>query len=350
MPCLAGGRASAHNGLSSHAHPERHTRGADLPLDFDLVVRRMFGPVPLRSELMVLDTNILGLSKVMYHYDRRLNLFKGTREHDSLYPCEELMAIRLLLLHKLARQEKVSMAAMLRNKNLFAPGSRDANPAELKAMNLTAEEFAFLKAVFQSEPAFLRYMEHPFLLSTLKRIGVAQQDSLTLSADQMANYRQWACPSRASKPPPSVTIAILPSMTALFDASQGPVRPSPEYRHLIQRLETAIMEELARSGRRAPLHSQPVFFTPQRPMVIHPENAGRIVEEVCPDADFTIILLGENVYRAIYIDPQNDIYPHERRIYLDVSDVRYEQIDDEVQSVVDAVMPALNAAAAPPLS
>jgi hypothetical protein len=37
------------------------TRGRDLPLDFDMVSRRMFGPVPLRAELMVLDTNILGL-------------------------------------------------------------------------------------------------------------------------------------------------------------------------------------------------------------------------------------------------------------------------------------------------
>ena len=105
------------------------TRGLDLPLDFDLVSQRMYGPVPLRAELMVLDTNILGLSQVMYHYDRRLNLFKGTRDHDSLYPCSELMAIRLLLLKKLRRNEKVSLAALSRHTELFAPGSRDAASA-----------------------------------------------------------------------------------------------------------------------------------------------------------------------------------------------------------------------------
>ena len=41
------------------------TRGLNLPLDFDLVSKRMYGPVPLRAELMVLDTNILGLSEVL---------------------------------------------------------------------------------------------------------------------------------------------------------------------------------------------------------------------------------------------------------------------------------------------
>jgi hypothetical protein len=46
-------------------------------------------------------------------------------------------------------------------------------------------------------------------------------------------------------------------------------------------------------------------------------------------ADFALILLGKNVYRAIHIDPENDIYPHEKRIYLDVDDVRYQQIDDD---------------------
>jgi hypothetical protein len=101
------------------------TRGLNLPLDYDLVSRRMFGPVPLRAELMVMDTNILGLSEVLYHYDSRLNLFKGRREHDSLYPCAELMALRLLIVRKLYLGETVSLAAMIRYKGLFTPGSRD---------------------------------------------------------------------------------------------------------------------------------------------------------------------------------------------------------------------------------
>ena len=53
------------------------TRGLDLPLDFDMVSRRMFGPVSLRAELMVLDTNILGLSDVLYHYDQPVEPIQG---------------------------------------------------------------------------------------------------------------------------------------------------------------------------------------------------------------------------------------------------------------------------------
>ncbi|MBR9984390.1 MAG: hypothetical protein KFF68_00630, partial [Desulfosarcina sp.] len=328
------------------------TRGLNLPLDFDLVSKRMYGPVPLRAELMVLDTNILGLSEVLYHYDRRLNLFKGKRDNDSLYPCAELMATRLFLVHKLHLGERVSLAAMIRCKGLFALGSRDPREAELAAMNLTDMEFSFLKAVFQSEPAFLRYMEHPFLVSTLQRIGVVEQDAFTLSADQSANYRRWACPSRTPLQRPPVTIAILPSMNPMFDASPGPagaVTPSRDYQTILDHLKKAILEGLARKRLDAEPSAQieplPVFFTPGRPMAIHPGNAGRVIEDVCPKADFTLILLGKNVYRAIHIDPENDIYPHEKRIYLDVDDIQYQQIDDDIETIVSAIMPALTAAA-----
>lgn len=85
-------------------------------------------------------------------------------------------------------------------------------------------------------------------------------------------------------------------------------------------------------------------------MVIHPENAGRVIENVCPKADFTVILLGKNVYRALHIDPEYDIYPHQRRIYLDVADIQYQQMAEEVEAIVDAVWPVLTAAAPGPLS
>jgi hypothetical protein len=49
--------------------------------------------------------------------------------------------------------------------------------------------------------------------------------------------------------------------------------------------------------------------------------------------------LGKNVYRAVLIDPDSDIYPHTNRIYLDVDDVRYQQIDHEVDIIVSAMRP-----------
>ena len=327
------------------------TRGSDLPLDFALVKERMFGPVPLRAELMVLDTNILGLSQVLYHYDRRLNLFKGTGEHDSLYPCAELMAIRLLLIHKQMRGETVGMAALVRHQALFAPGSRAPHPADLAEMNLTDGEFHFLKDVLQSEPALLQYMQHPFLVSTLKRIGVAQQDTFSLLADQMANYRQVSSTTPNGKKSP-VTIAILPSMNALFEATNGDVVPSPEYQQLVDQLKQDILIGLQRNGRQrgpaAERLAEPAFITPYRPMVIHPQNAGRVIANVCPKADFVVIVLGKNVYRAMQIDPDNDIFPHEKRIYLDVSDIRYQQIDNEIEIIADAVVPMLTAAISNP--
>jgi len=315
------------------------TRGLNLPLDFDMVSRRMFGPVPLRAELMVLDTNILGLSEVLYHYDRRLNLFKGTREHDSLYPCAELMAIRLLLLQKLHRKEKVSIAALVHYHALFSPDSRDAFGSELAAMQLTGTEFRFLKAIFRSEPAFLRYLRHPFIVSTFRKIGVAESDAFTLSADLAATYSQLSCRLDSDKKIQPVTIAIVPAMNAMFEAipATDQIRPSGNYIKLQEQVKTAIIRRINQDIDAPPAMERLVFFTPDRPVTIHPENADRVIGQLCPNADFTVILMGKNVYRAIFIDPESDIYPHKKRIYLDVDDVRYQQIDDEIDAIVTAI-------------
>ncbi len=317
------------------------TRGLDLPLDFDLVNRRMFGPVPLRAELMVLDTNILGLSQVLYHYDKRLNLFKGRRNHDSLYPCSELMAIRLLLLKKLHHGEKVSLAALSRHADLFAPGSRDADGAELAAMQLSATEFRFLKEIFQSEPAFLRYMRHPFIISTLRKVGVVEADASTLSADLTATYEQLSCSPGGDPAIRPVTIAILPAMNPMFEPStQGDrIRPTTAYLELQATITSSIVRRL-NAQEEALLIDKPIsFFTPNRPVTIHPDNAHRVIAQICPTADFNVIVLGKNVYRAVLIDPDSDIYPHTNRIYLDVDDVRYQQIDHEVDIIVSAMRP-----------
>jgi hypothetical protein len=323
------------------------TRGLDLPLDFDMVSRRMFGPVPLRAELMVLDTNILGLSRVLYHYDRRLNLFKGEREHDSLYPCAELMAIRLFLLQKRHRNERVSIAALLRNRERFAPGSRDPGGAELAAMQLSAAEFRYLKAIFQSEPAFLRYLRHPFIISTFRKIGVAEPDVLTLSADLAATYSQLACEKDGKTKLPAATIAIVPAMNAMFDAVPftGRIRPSGDYLTLQEQIKSEIVSKIQQDTNGPSTAARLAFYTLARPVTITPENADRVIGQLCPRADFTVILLGKNVYRAIFIDPQADIPPHKNHIFLDVDDVRYQQIDDEIAAIVSALLPAISAGA-----
>jgi len=326
--------------------PDWATRGLNLPLDFDMVVERMYGPVSKRAELMVLDTNILGLSRVLYHYDRRLNLFKGTRDHDSLYPCAELMALRLLLLKKMHRSEAVSMAALSRHIDLFGKQGRRASSAELAVMGLSLDEFIFLRAVFHSEPVFLRYLRHPFIVSTLQKIGAAETDPLSLPADLSANYRRFACPPPDRPIDRPVTVAIVAAMNPMFDPlpATGEIRPSTAYLELREQLEARIRSRLA-ADTSSPLDADRLaFFTPDRPVAIHPDNADRVIGQICPTANFTLIVLGKNVYRSMAIDPHEDIYPHKRWIYLNTDDIQYDQIDAEINTVIAAVRPILLAA------
>jgi hypothetical protein len=325
------------------------TRGQDLALDFDMVSERMFGPARQRAGLMVMDTNILGLSEVLYHYDPRLNLFKGEREHDSLYPCVELMAIRLLLLQKIRRNETVSISGMVRHSELFAESSRDAVGAELTAMKLTATEFRFLKATFQSEPAFLRYMRHPFIVSTLKKVGVAEADAFTLSADLAATYSQISCPPQDRRNVRKVTIAVLPAMNPMFtvNADTNRVRPQTEYLELQEQVKSAVAQKVERQNGPDSASDRLAFFTPERPVTIHPGNADQVIGQLCPDTAVTVILMGKNVYRAVFINAETDVFPAKNFVYMDVSDVRYHQIDDEIDAVVAAVLPALAAAGMP---
>jgi hypothetical protein len=313
------------------------TRGLDLPLDFDMVSKRMFGPVPLRAELMVLDTNILGLSEALYHYDKRLNLFKGRREHDSLYPCTELIAIRLLLLKKLHRKEKVRMAGIDRYIALFSPGERDASRAELEAMQLTASEFRFLKRIFTSEPAFFNYMRHPFIVAAFRKIGIVEQDPFTLSADLTATYNHLRRTQKKRTIGRPLTIAIIPGMNPMFDPGEKGdcLKPTEDYLTLQKNIQTAIFQKM---GNDTVKRSTSIdFFTPNQPIAIVPANADRVMEQLCPQANFTVVLMGKNVYRGLFIDPASDVLPHKNYLYLDVDDIRYGMVDEDIEILVDAI-------------
>lgn len=315
------------------------TRGQSLALDFGMVTRRMFGPVPLRAELMVLDTNILGLSRVLYHFDKRLNLFKGMREQESLYPCAELIAIRLFLLQKLRRNEKVSMAGLNRHIALFSPDSRDALGAELEAMKLSGTEFRFLKDIFTSEPAFFKYIRHPFIVATFRKIGVIEQDPFALSADLTATYNQLSCTPVNRKKERPVTVAIVPGLNPMVTQTldNGGFTPTEAYLTLQEELEKSIVRKIG-IGNNHPLETGRMnFFTPNRPVTIVPENADRVMSQLCPDADFTVVIMGKNVYRGLYINPDADILPHKNLIYLDVDDLRYQMVDEEIDTLANTI-------------
>ena len=76
-------------------------------------------------------------------------------------------------------------------------------------------------------------------------------------------------------------------------------------------------------------------------MLVHPQNANQVLADICPEADYAIILLGENVYRAVDIDSERDAYPVVNRFYLDMADARHGQIETELDQISDAVFATL---------
>ena len=67
--------------------------------------------------------------------------------------------------------------------------------------------------------------------------------------------------------------------------------------------------------------------------MIFPGNAEEVTEDVCPEAGFYIILLDKNVYLSIYFNEETDVYPSVHRLYLDVMDIKYSQIQEETDLI-----------------
>jgi hypothetical protein len=70
----------------------------------------------------------------------------------------------------------------------------------------------------------------------------------------------------------------------------------------------------------------------QRPLVIYPENAEKVIQDVCPESDFNVIVLGKNVYLSMQMLAV-DTYPHVNRMYLDMVDIRHGQVDYEISQI-----------------
>ena len=149
----------------------------------------MQGPEKDPRRVMVLDNNILGLSQVLYHYDKRSEPVQGQGVPESIFPCTQLLALRVMLLQKMDRDEKVSMAALMDKKaQLLDPHVR-ADEIDLDGTNLHFSEMKLLKDVIQSEPSFMAYLEHPFVVEMLYRIGAVSMDSYVQEKIQSARYR-----------------------------------------------------------------------------------------------------------------------------------------------------------------
>ncbi len=338
-------------------------RGLRLPLDYGAISEMMHGPEKDPRRIMVLDNNILGLSQVLYHYDEKLNLFKGEGIHGSVFPCTELLSIRVMLLQKMNRGEKIGLAQLMEKKQQLLNPQVKAEEIDLKGTHLLFSEMKLLKDVIQSEPSFMAYLEHPFIVEMLYKIGAVSMDAYVKKKIQSASYRDSGferCREEAGKD--FVQVAVLPSIVESYtyqsvDTGVYPTGFVPEktYLETIERfqdtmigfLQKRVVEQMFddtaegdadEQNRRNALAKEfieahlNIRFMNQRPFVIYPENAEKVIQDVCHDSDFNVIFLGKNVYLSMQI-LDVDTFPHVNRLYLDMSDINYGQVDFEIGQI-----------------
>jgi len=340
---------------------EWRNRGLDLPLDFDIISNLMIGPDREPRRVMVLDNNILGLSQVLYHYDRRLNLFKGQRSQNSLFPSRELISLRVMLLQKLSRDEKVRMSAVMARKSQILDPQIPAESIALDDTGLSNSEMKLLKDIIQSDPGFMTYLENPFIVETLYRIGAVSMDPYVRAKIQQANYEdsQWGIPATAPGDQ-AVSVAIVPSILADFqhahvDTAKYPsgLMPEDDYNQAIEMLRAKLLRFLQKLIQAKMFTEDPtpgtteqaeriqpvndfiqthvkILHLNQRPLVVYPENADKVLHHI--KADVNIIVLGKNVYLAMHISDV-DAFPHANYIYLDLIDIRHAQVDYEISQI-----------------
>jgi hypothetical protein len=339
-----------------------YARAADARLDFDLVYETMTNSNKDRKQYLVLDNNIRGLSKVLYHYNIRLNLFKGKYHQESVFPSAELLSIRMMLLQKIHRGEKVNMEKLLKKKKLMANPEVDPADIDPGGTGLNASEIKLLKDVIDSEPFFMDYLENPFIVDTLYRVGVVNPDNFVKEKISRARYQADGFTARSpQKDSGTLKISILPSITKAFeyqniDATTYPsgFKPNKKYAEASQEVQEKILNLTQQLVKVQLMSRGPTQHSPgsnydalakrfvdehleflnhdRRPFVIYPENADRMIESICPEAAFTIIILGENVYLSLNIN-EVDSYPNVNRVYLDIQEIRHSQVDYELSQV-----------------
>ena len=348
-------------------------RGLDFPLRLDAVSREMSfmeGGNILR--LMVFDPNILDLSQTLYYYDDRLGFSKGKF---SVYPATEFLAIRLLLLQKLAKGEKIKLSGLLERRPLLFDKGRRVEEEDIEATGLHIEEIALIRDILERAPYLFEYLGCPFLVKGLYEAGVFSVDEALGMKLGEANYRDFPCrPESVPENSKRVWVAILPSLTKEFlfgtsGSASSPTGfvPSSYLKEVVGALKVQIIEgaaawidkkaleegfKTAGDSGSAPNWPERVknrvsfCVQDQRPLVITPGNAAEVIEDVCPEADFTVVLLGKNVYLSLTIDPDKDSYPAVNRLYLDFDDVKYVQARDRYAPIGEFIYRALKRDAA----
>lgn len=332
-------------------------------LDLRAINRKMTDSAENLSDVMVIDSNILDLSRVAYYYDHSLSFQKNRDSDSNIYPSSELLGIRLLLLNKLKKNEKINLSALVDREKEILLYKNLMTPADLQTMNLTQDEMELVSDIIHSEPHYFQYLKCPFLVSALHEVGAIRSDAFTRQKIAEANYQKFHYrPFGGSDRKDAVKIALLPSFTREFyplqaiDSRSFPFgfQPTPFFLEMSNKLKNSILsrtktlmyEEMQkRAGQPAPegeaweglwkkILRERISFTiqDQRPLIIYPGNAQRILEGMHPRADFAVIILGKNVYLSMDIQ-EKDRFPAVNRLYIDIMDIRHAQIGEEVDQV-----------------
>lgn len=344
------------------------TRGLFEELDFKNIVDVMTDVDKNELDLMVLDPDILDLTRVLYYYDNRLSLYKGDFGIASIYPAPEFVAIRLLLLQKIHRGEKVDLKGLIeREQKLFNQGV-EPSPEDLKAMNLRPDELRLLRDLLEKEPHIYQYLKSPFLVKAFYKAGAIKGGQFIDQRIREASYKNYPCRYfGGSERIDAVKMLFLPSMIKELHygvphrgLSQHGFRPTEFFEKMAKKLKIAILaatkigleKEIVKlkKGRSKingldwdELVDQIVrenisfYIEDERPLVIYPDNAEQVIKDVGPEADFTVIILGGNVYRSIYFDRAKDMYPHVDRLYMDIMDIKHSEIQEDMEKISEFI-------------
>ena len=349
------------------------TRGVDEKLDYERISRIMSDHDASQLDLIVLDPGLHFLTKVLYRYDNRLSEYKGRFDFASVYPATEVVALRLLLLKKINEGEKINLEELIRMEDLLMDPGAEISDQDLKAVNLSAEEMRFLRDILEGEPRLFEYLKSPFLVRGLVKAGAVKMNGFSREMIESANYKGCRCSySTGSKRSDAVKIAVLPSIIGEFDFDRNlpglsvfGFKPTEDLEKIIEKLESDILRrtrQLLDNGdcagpslkgkekkykdtdRNDMLQDKLAFYVEEkRPLVITPQNAAEVVADVCPEADFTVILLDKNVYLTVNLNEKKDMYPAVPRVYLDIMDIQYSQAEDQMEEISGFICSRLKA-------
>lgn len=343
-------------------------RGIDEELDFKNIVEVMTNPERNQLDLMVLDLNILDLTRTLYYYDEKLSLYKGDFSVASIYPAPEFIAIRLVLLQKIHRTEKIDIKALIDREELLLCPGLEPSKEDLNAMNLKPAELKLIKDIIESEPRIYQYLKSPCLIKAFYNTGAIEGGEFVKQRIREANYKRYRC-SRfgGSDKLDALKILFLPSMMrefyhgdAIRSLSQHGFKPTEFFDEMVKKLAEEILsatknrlrKEVTRLKKGNPEISVSqweklwtriaeenisFYIEDERPLVIYPENAEQVIRDVCPEADFTVILLGKNIYKSIFFDKTRDVYPFVDHLYIDIMDIKHSEAEDETEKISEFI-------------